>query len=186
MSSIDRLLAPSERVHLVTREHGMVLAPVFLRTIAGLCVLGTAAYAAAGTQSLGPARPVVAAAAGALAVVLLWKLLRAVAAWHGRRLVVTDRRALLIAGGLSRRVAVVPLDAVEEVEVRMSALGRLLRYGGLVVSAGGRRGVLFGLRRLPDPDLVFALVLGLDERIPARPRRSRPVSAVGAAPAGGR
>jgi hypothetical protein len=100
--------------------------------------------------------------------------------------VVTDRRALLIAGGLSRRVAVVPLDSVEEVEVRMSALGRMLRYGGLVVSAGGRRGLLFGLRRLPDPDLVFALVLGLDERIAARPRRSQPVSAVGALPAGGR
>jgi hypothetical protein len=186
MSSIDRLLAPSERVHLVTREHGMVLAPAFLRTVAGLGVLGAIAYEAAGARQLGPARPVVAAAAGVLTVVLIWKLLRTVLAWHARRLVVTDRRALLIAGGLSRRVAVVPLDSVEEVEVRMSALGRMLRYGGLVVSAGGRRGLLFGLRRLPDPDLVFALVLGLDERIAARPRRSQPVSAVGALPAGGR
>jgi hypothetical protein len=186
MSSIDRLLAPSERVHLVTREHGMVLAPVFLRTVAGLGLLGAIAYEAAGARQLGPARPVAAAVAGVLAVVLIWKLLRAVLAWHARRLVITDRRVLLIAGGLSRRVAVVPLDAVEEVEVRMSALGRMLRYGGLVVSAGGHRGVLFGLRRLRDPDLVFALVLGLDERIPARPRRTQTVPAMGAAPAGGR
>jgi hypothetical protein len=186
MSSIDRLLAPSERVYLVTREHGMVLAPAFLRAIAGLGVLGAVAYEAAGARALGPARTGVAAAAGVLAVVLIWKLLRTVSGWHARRLVVTDRRALLVAGGLSRRVAVVPLDAVEELEVRMSALGRMLRYGGLVVSAGGRRGVLFGLRRLRDPDLVFALMLGLDEHIPARPRRFQTASAVGAAPAGGR
>ncbi|MGN6377843.1 MAG: PH domain-containing protein [Gaiellales bacterium] len=186
MSSIDRLLAPSERVYLVTREHGVVLAPAFLRAAAGLGVLGVIAYVAAGARPLGPVRTGAAALAGLLAVVVMMRLLRSVVAWHTRHLVVTDRRAMLVSGGLSRRVAVMPLDTVDGVEVRASGLGRLLRYGGLVVSTRGHRGVLFGLRRLPDPDLVFGLVLGLDERITARTRRIAQPRPAGAAPAGGR
>jgi Bacterial PH domain len=176
MASLERLLAPEERVHLVTREHGMVLAPAFLRALAGLTALGLLAHAAAATGRLGPLRVGVAVVAGALALVVIARLLRAVTAWHVRRLVVTDRRALLLSGGLSRRVAVVPLDTIEEIAVRRSAPGRLLRYGSLVVVASGRRGPLFGLRQVPDPDLVFGLVLGLDGRIPSRPRRRPPMA----------
>jgi Bacterial PH domain len=186
MPAIDRLLAPSERVHLVTREHGAVLAPAFLRTSAGLLGLAGVAYAAARAHFLGPARPAVAAGSGVLAVGLLLLLLRRLLAWHARRLVVTDRRALLVAGGLSRRVEVMPLDAIEAIEVRRSAVGRVLRYGGLVVTTRRRRGLLFGLERLPDPDLVFGLVLGLDDQIPAMPRSAPsppPAVALGAAPA---
>jgi hypothetical protein len=186
MTAIDRLLAPSERVHLVTREHGVVLAPSFLRSFAGVAGLGAAAYAAARTHALGQARPVAAALAGALAIGLILVLVRRVLGWHSRRLVVTDRRAMLVAGGLSRRVEVMPLDAIESIEVRCSGLGRLLRYGGLVVTTRRRRGLLFGLQRLPDPDLVFGLVLGLDDQIPAVPRSAPsapPAVALGAAPA---
>lgn len=170
MPQIDRLLAPGERIHLVTREHGVVLAPAFLRTSAGLAALGAIAYLAAGIHRLGPARPAVAAVAAALAAGLILLLLRRLLAWHARRLVVTDRRAMMLSGGLSRRVEVMPLDTIQAIEVRRSALGRLLRYGGLVVTTRRRRGLLFGLQRLPDPDLLFGLVLGLDDDIPAIPR----------------
>jgi Bacterial PH domain len=186
MPAIDRLLAPSERVHLVTREHGVVLAPAFLRTSAGLAGLGALAYAAARAHVLGQARPAVAILAGAIAAALILLLVRRVLGWHARRLVVTDRRAMLVAGGLSRRVEVMPLDTIEAIEVRCSGLGRVLRFGGLVVTTRRRRGLLFGLQRLPDPDLVFGLVLGLDDQIPASPRSSPsapPAVALGAAPA---
>jgi hypothetical protein len=46
----------------------------------------------------------------------------------------------------------------------------MLHYGGVVVGSGGRRGLLFGLRRLPDPDLLLGLLLGLSEDRPVRPR----------------
>ena len=39
----------------------------------------------------------------------------------------------------------------------------MLHYGGVVVGTGGRRSLLFGLRRLPDPDLLLGLLLGLAE-----------------------
>jgi Bacterial PH domain len=185
MASIERLLAPHERVHLVTREHGAALAPAFLRTSAGLAGLGAVAYLAARTHALGPARPAAAAIAGVLAAGLIVLLLRRVLGWHARRLVVTDRRAMLLAGGLSRRVEVMPLDAIEAIEVRRSPAGRMLRFGGLVVTTRRRRGLLFGLQRLPDPDLVFGLVLGLDDQIPAVPRSAPAASpaVLGAAPA---
>lgn len=183
MPAIDRLLAPGERIHLVTREHGVVLAPAFLRTSAGLAGLGAVAYLAAGTHRLGPARQAVAAIAGVLATGLIVLLLRRLLAWHARRLVVTDRRAMMLSGGLSRRVEVMPLDTIQAIEVRRSALGRLLRYGGLVVTTRRRRGLLFGLQRLPDPDLLFGLVLGLDDDIPAiaRPGPASPGVVLGAA-----
>jgi hypothetical protein len=52
----------------------------------------------------------------------------------------------------------------------------MLHYGGVVITSGGRRGMLFGLRRLPDPDLLLGLLFGLAEERP-RPRRA-PVPAV--------
>jgi len=33
----------------------------------------------------------------------------------------------------------------------------------VIANTNGRRAPLLGLRRLPDPDLIFALLLGLDE-----------------------
>lgn len=183
MPAIDRLLAPGERIHLVTREHGVVLAPAFLRTSAGLASLGAIAYFAAGIHGLGPARPAVAAIAGVLAAALILLLMRRLLAWHVRRLVVTDRRAMMLSGGLGRRVEVMPLDTIQAIEVRRSAMGRLLRYGGLVITTRRRRGLLFGLQRLPDPDLLFGLVLGLDDDIPAipRPAPASPAVVMGAA-----
>jgi PH (Pleckstrin Homology) domain-containing protein len=184
MAVLPRLLAPGERVHAVTREHGVVLVPAFARAVLGIAGAAALALAAGRSHGLGPGRLVGALAAAALAAWMLGRLVRAVTAWHTRRLVITDRRALLVQGGLTRRVAVVPLASIDAIEVRSSGPGRLLRYGGLVVTTHDRRALLHGLRRLPDPDLLFGLVLGLDERIPAGPARraaapsSQPASAL--------
>jgi PH (Pleckstrin Homology) domain-containing protein len=183
MAALHRLLAPDERVHLVTREHGIVLVPAFLRTLLGLAMLTVVAVDVAGTRWLGPGRVAVAVAAGALAVWMLGGLVRVVMRWQTRRLVVTDRRALLLQGGLTRRVATLQLDAIDAIEVQSWALGRIVRCGGLVVTSEGRRAPLHGLRRLPDPDLVLGLVLGLDERIPATPRRPASAPRAAGAPA---
>jgi membrane protein YdbS with pleckstrin-like domain len=171
MAQIDRLLAPDERVHLVSREHGVVLVWPFLRAAIVLALAAAAAIAAAGLDLPAPVRLVPVLAAGVLAVGALLRVVRVVARWQRRVLVVTDRRALLIAGGLGSRAAVVPLQAIGDVEVFSPAAGRVLHYGGVVVGTGGRRGLLFGLRRLPDPDLLLGLLLGLaEERRDARPR----------------
>ena len=80
----------------------------------------------------------------------------------------------MVGGGFSRRIAVLPLAAIEAVEARTDGLGRRFHYGGLMVTASGRRMPLFGLRRLPDPDLLFGLIMGLDQHIPMRTTAREP------------
>lgn len=171
MAPIDRLLAPGERVHLMSREHGVVLVRPFLGAAAVVSAVAAAAIVVAGLQVLGPLRVVLAVAAALAAARALLQLVRAVARWQRRVLVVTDRRMLLLGGGPGRQVAVMPLHAITDIEIVRPPAGRMLRYGGVVVSSGGRRGLLFGLRRLPDPDLILGLLLGLEEERP-RPRRA--------------
>jgi Bacterial PH domain len=173
MAQIDRLLGADERVHLVTREHGIVLLGPFLRTAVVLAATAAAAVLAAGLSVPAPIRLVPVLVAAAVAARALLRLVAAVSRWQRRTLVVTDRRAMFTSGGLGQKAAIVPLDAIGDVEIASSAAGRTLHYGGIVVCAGGRRGLLFGLRRLPDPDHVLALLLGLAADAPApRPRRA--------------
>ncbi len=178
MARIDRLLEPDEHVHLVTREHGVALAGPFLRAAGVLGAAAAAAMLAAGLPAPAPIRLVPVLVAAAVAARALLRLAAAVSRWQRRTLVVTDRRAILAGGRLGQKAASVPLDAVDEVEIASSAAGRALHFGGLVVCAGGRRGLLFGLRRLPDPDVLLALLLGLaEDDPPPRRRRSGPAAA---------
>lgn len=186
MRRTARLLAPGEHVHLISREHGITLAGPFL-TGAGIVVAASAAAFAAGSVGSLPAglRDGLAIAAAAVAALAIARLVRAVVRWQTCTMVVTDRRVLLVRGAVAPRVASVRLEAIEDVEIRSSPVGRVLHYGRLVVSAGGRRGALLGLRTLPDPDLVMALLLGLN----SGPRsRVRPAAVRGrvAVRAGGR
>jgi hypothetical protein len=166
MPPIDRLLARDEHVHLVSREHEIVLVGPFVRA----CVVLTAcAYTAVRAAASGvplPLRVLAVGVLGVLAVRALVRLARAVGRWQRRMLVVTDRRALLVHGGISRRVAALPLDAIHDLEIVRARPGWMLHYGGLIVSTGGRRDLMFGLRRLPDPDLLFGLLLGLADDLP--------------------
>jgi hypothetical protein len=43
----------------------------------------------------------------------------------------------------------------------------------VIAHTNGRRAPLLGLRRLPDPDLIFALLLGLDEAHQEQPQPPR-------------
>jgi Bacterial PH domain len=122
----------------------------------------------ASIHALGPARALFAIVLGLVASRWLVKLVREVSRWHTRRLVVTDRRLIMVGGNFSRRVAVLPLAAIDSVEARTEGLGRRLHYGRLLVTSSGRRLPLFGLQRLPDPDLLFGLIMGLDRRISSR------------------
>lgn len=163
MAQIDRLLAPGEHVHRVSREHGIVLVGPFLRAAVLLALAAAGAVLAASLPAPAPIRLVPVLIAAAVAARALLRLVAAVTRWQRRTLVVTDRRAIFTSGRLGQKAELVPLEAIADVEIASSAAGRALHYGGLVVCTGGRRDLLFGLRRLPDPDLLLALVLGLAE-----------------------
>ena len=174
MAQLEHLLGADEHIHAVTREHGIVLVRPFAGAAAAIVAFGAIAYGIASVHSLGPARALFAILLGLLASRWLVGLVRAVSRWHTRRLVVTDRRLIMVAGGFSRRIAVLPLSSIDAVEARTDGLGRRFHYGGLLVTASGRRTPLFGLRRLPDPDLLFGLIMGLDQHIPMRTAAREP------------
>ena len=179
MARPDPLLAHGEHVHLVLREHRVVLLGPFLRAAAWLAACAALALWAAGWGVPVPLRVLACAVCAAVAARSVIRFAAAVARWQARTLVITDRRALLVRGRDARRAAALPLQAIHDLEIVHSGPGRHLHYGGLVVSAGGRRDLLFGLRRLPDPDLVFGLLVGLADELTAPapallPRRFSP------------
>lgn len=175
MPPLERLLARDEHVHLAIREHEVVLVGPFLRACIVLTACSYASVRIAATGAPLPLRLLAVGILGVLALRSLVRLTRAVGRWQRRVLVVTDRRALLLHGAISRRVAALPLDAIHDIEVVRARPRWMLHFGGLVVSTGGRRDLLFGLRRLPDPDLLLGLLLGLADELhePSAPPRWR-------------
>ena len=182
MARAERLVSSQERIYLVTREHGVVLLRPFLRSALAVVLFGGAAFELAGAPVPSVVRWAGALMAAAIVSISMLGLLRRVGRWNARKLVVTDRRVLLTSGTLSRRVAAISLDDLYDLQIHVSGFGRLLRYGCVIANSNGRRAPLLGLRRLPDPDLIFALLLGLDhahlvEPDPPRVRRRRVIAA---------
>jgi Bacterial PH domain len=183
MPRLERLVSPSEQIHLVTREHGVVLLRPFLRSSLAVLLFGGGAYELTGAPIPSLLRWAAAMVAGVVVSISLLGLLRRVSRWNARRLVVTDRRVLLTSGTLSRRITSVPLHTLHDLQIHVSGAGRMLHYGCVIAHANGRRGPLLGLRRLPDPDLVYALLLGLeddyeDQPEPPRVRRRQALTGV--------
>jgi hypothetical protein len=169
MASLRRLVLPSERIHLVTREHGVVLVRPFLRSSLAIGLFGGGALEVSGSPAPAPIRWAAALLALVVVTISLTGLVRRVARWHARKLIVTDQRAIFVNGMLRRRIVSIGLDRIDELSIRMPGFGRVLRYGTVEIAVNGRRGALFGLRRLRAPDLVAALLLGKGEP----PRRLR-------------
>ena len=172
MARAERLVSSQERIHLVTREHGVVLLRPFgalpsrwsrrrrrLRVGRRPGALGGALGGGAGcgrgrldldAGADAPGRPLERPQAG------------------------RDRPAgASVTGTLSRRVAAISLDDLYDLQIHVSGVGRLLRYGCVIANTNGRRAPLLGLRRLPDPDLIFALPPGLDDAHQEQPQPPR-------------
>jgi hypothetical protein len=176
MRRIEKLLAPDEQVHLVTREHGVVLVGAFVRALLTLAAAGLVAELMSGQRWLWPAPAGVGLLAGLIAAFALLRLVRRVSAWHRRRLVITDRKVMLVRGGLRRDISALPITAIEEVAVARVGRALGLHCGAIVITTNGRRAPLFGLRRLPDPDLVFGLLMGLSQEAVGRARAPMPAA----------
>jgi Bacterial PH domain len=167
---VTSIVSPTERIHLVTREHGVVLLRPFCRTTLAVTLFGGGALELARSPAPSLLRWLAAILAGVIVSISLLGLVRRVMRWNRRRLVVTDRRALMLSGTFSRRATAISLDALHDLQIHISGTGRVLRYGSVIVTSGGHRGPLLGLRRIPHPDLLFALLLGLEQPRPASQR----------------
>jgi membrane protein YdbS with pleckstrin-like domain len=75
--------------------------------------------------------------------------------WWVERIVVTDKRFMLITGVFTNRVAMMPITKVTDLTYERSAVGRMLGYGTLIVESAGQIQALNRIEFLPRPELVY-------------------------------
>lgn len=88
---------------------------------------------------------------------LFWKVLD----WRTERLIVTNRRLLLITGVLNRKVAVMPMRKVTDLTFETSLVGRLLRERGwatFIFESAGQDQALHRVTFVPTPIAFFRVL----------------------------
>jgi uncharacterized membrane protein YdbT with pleckstrin-like domain len=133
----ERLLSPGERVALITRPHpftfvfgaarGLLLALLCLAAALVIEQPGILPPAVVGARLYVEVALLV---AGGLA---LLSALRAWVRWRVHEIVVSDRRVIRISGIFSKEVIDYSLDAITDLRLRQSWLGRIFDYGDVDV-----------------------------------------------------
>lgn len=75
--------------------------------------------------------------------------------WWIDRVVVTDKRIFEASGILVHNVATMPLSRVTDLTYRQTVLGRLFRYGEVVLESAGQDQALSSVKYLPNPDEFY-------------------------------
>ncbi len=149
---LRRYLGDRERVVEEVRWHPVWLLRSTLVLLGWLLLLGWVGSGlrrgAALESALGPA----------LLAVVAWYLWR-VLQWRTERLIITDRRLLMVTGLLSRKVAVMPLRKVTDMTFEQPLVGRLFDragWGTFVFESAGQDQAFHRVRFLPQPDRLYS------------------------------
>jgi hypothetical protein len=153
-SHLRRYLLPNERLVAEVRWHPVWLArralvPLVVGVIAGWL------------STVLRADSVLLDVAGIVVLVTLGWFAWQVTEWWNERLVITDRRLMLVTGLLTRRIAVMPLRKVTDMTYERPLLGRLFaRYGWgtFVMESAGQEQALHRIRFLPQPDELYVRI----------------------------
>src|SRR5215207_7798068 len=90
--------------------------------------------------------------------------------WYVEKLVVTDKRLLLLTGIVSRNVAIMPLVKVTDLTFHRSATGLMLGYGKFIVESAGQDQALSNIEFVPNPERLYIqiseLLFGGDKGTP--------------------
>ncbi len=81
--------------------------------------------------------------------------------WHVERLVITDRRVMLVTGLLTRKVAMMPLKKVTDMTFERPLLGRLFGdygWGTFVLESAGQDQALHRIPNLRNPEELYRCV----------------------------
>ncbi|GID91542.1 hypothetical protein Adi01nite_09540 [Amorphoplanes digitatis] len=81
------------------------------------------------------------------------------AGWWFDRFVITNKRVMMTRGVLWRRVRMVPLMRVVDIQYNQSVLGRLLSYGSFTSGDRTTRRTISQLRDLPNPNELYLRLL---------------------------
>jgi uncharacterized membrane protein YdbT with pleckstrin-like domain len=154
-TALNKFLLPKERQVISVRQHPAVLVGSVFLVIAGLIVAGLlSSFVAHGNGTV------------ILVIWLLWGLLLLwlvgkIAEWGVQYFVVTSERLMATQGLVTRRVNMIPLTKVSDVEFRQSTVGRLLGYAEFEVLAAGMDNRMRNIRFVPYPNQLYLEVCGV-------------------------
>jgi uncharacterized membrane protein YdbT with pleckstrin-like domain len=154
-AGVNQFLLPSERHVISVREHPAVLIPRTALVLAGLALAGWLSNAVAHGDSA--TITVIWVLWGLLVV---WLLIR-IAEWRVHWFVVTSHRLILREGIIVRRVNMIPLAKVSDVEYRQPQTARLLGYAEFEILAPGMGDRMRQIKYIPYPDQLYLEVCGL-------------------------
>ena len=148
---LARYLLERERVVADVRWHPVALLRPTLWLLGLLTLFGWVTAGLPEHSVLGPVMPL------ALLLLVAWYGL-VVLAWRRERLVVTDRRLLLLTGLVSRRVAIMPLRKVTDLTYETPLASRVFDdygWGTFVFESAGQDQAFHRIRFVPHPDEFY-------------------------------
>jgi membrane protein YdbS with pleckstrin-like domain len=163
MPNPTHYLLPTERPVIDIRRHWAVLAGT---TIQSLLLLVVGVLVARVLDGVDFARLVAIYFCIFVVARWVWKILD----WYNEKLVVTDKRVLLLTGIVTRKVAIMPLVKVTDLTYNRSATGLMLGYGQFVVETAGQDQALSTIDFVPKPEKLYLqiseLLFGGDKGAP--------------------
>lgn len=163
MADPTKYLLPTERPVINIRRHWAVLAG---RTIQSVLLLTVGVLVARVLSGIELAQMV--AVYFCVFVVVRWAWI--IGDWYVEKLIVTDKRVLLLTGIVTRKVAIMPLVKVTDLTFNRSATGLMLGYGNFVVETAGQDQALSNIDFVPHPERLYMqiseLLFGGDKGAP--------------------
>jgi hypothetical protein len=149
-SLIKSYLFPTERFRGEWRRHWIHLVPYVGAGVAATFVMGYLSGVLARFQEDGPMTVVV----GGWLLVLGWVGWEVVDWWYDR-FILTNKRVMVVAGVVTRDVAMMPLGRVTDMKFAQSTVGRMLDYGTFVLESAGQDQALREVKHLPHPKHLY-------------------------------
>ena len=144
----SKYLLPTERAVINIRRHWAVLAPLTTQSLV-LLVIGI--MAAQYFNDVDFLQMVFTYLTVFVVARSGWEVYQ----WYVERLIVTDKRLLLLTGIFTRNVAIMPLVKVTDLTFHRSSTGLLLGYGKFVVESAGQDQALSNIEFVPNPEQLY-------------------------------
>jgi hypothetical protein len=148
MADPTRYLLPTERMVIKVRRHWALLVGRSLQSLL-LFVVGVL------LARIASANDTVQMFAIYFCVFVAARWAWIIADWYVEKLVVTDKRVLLLTGIVTRKVAIMPLVKVTDLTYNRSATGLMLGYGQFVVETAGQDQALSTIDYVPKPERLY-------------------------------
>jgi hypothetical protein len=146
MGYVEKLLASSERIVKLARDHWItLLTATLVDSVVAMIIIG---LSVAGVIVSGWFVPLLGGLL--LLAVPVGHLSFRIWVWWNRQHIITTHRIIQVSGTVRKRVSDTLLEKINDIVTEQSAMGRLLDYGDVEIIAGSESGI-DAFYRLADP-----------------------------------